>query len=322
MALDETGGHDHTPRPRHPEVLALRLPTALPGAFVQATILLLIAIFMLDVMGAIVRHLGQWYPAQELSVFRNLFGLLPSLLVLYYAKKWNEAGRPVIIRQWRLALLRGFFVAFAQLCFYTSLLFLEFATAATLAFVGPLFITALSVPVLGERVGVWRWGAVGIGFVGVILIMSPGSEVFSLYALLPVGAAFFYASASVVVRRIDEDVPTALVNLYGTFGALVGAVLLLTLTTDFVPVQSLEHWGWLLAMGAVGGTAILLMIRAYRLTRPSNLAPFEYFGIPFSFVIGWIVFNEAPFDRLFPGALLIVVGGLIIVWRQNRGTAV
>lgn len=296
----------------------MRLPVALSGTFVKAMVLLLIAIFMLDVMGAIVRHLGQWYPAQELSVFRNLFGLLPSLLVLMWSTQWRESGRPLIIRQWRLGLLRGLFVAFAQLCFYTSLLYLEFATASTLAFVGPLFITALSVPVLGERVGIWRWSAVGIGFAGVIMIMSPGAEVFSLYAILPVGAAFFYASASVIVRLVDDDVPTALVNLYGTFGALAGAVVLLLVTTDFVPIQSAEHWAWLLAMGAVGGTAILLMIRAYRLTRPSNLAPFEYFGIPFSFVIGWVVFNEAPFDRLLPGALLIVVGGMIVVWRQNR----
>jgi drug/metabolite transporter (DMT)-like permease len=71
-------------------------------------------------------------------------------------------------------------------------------------------------------------------------------------------------------------------------------------------------------MGLSGGLAVLLMISAYRATQLSNLSPFEYFGIPFSFVLGWLFFDEAPFDKLFPGALFIVAGGLLIVWREHR----
>lgn len=288
------------------------------GPFLTAVLLLLVAILLFDVMGAIIKHLSHRYPAQELSVFRNLFGLAPSLAVLFLDRAWRDAGQPVIIRQWPLALTRGLFVTGAQLSFYSALLYLEFATASTLAFVGPLFITALSVPVLGERIGPWRWFAVAVGFAGVLLIMRPGAEVFTLAALLPIGAAFGYACSSVLVRRIDADVPTALINLYGTTGSLAGAVVLTLATSGFGAVQSMADLGWLLAMGAAGGTAVLLMIQAYRMTAPSNLAPFEYFGIPFSFVIGWMVFSEAPFDRLFPGALLIVAGGLLVLWREKK----
>ena len=74
-------------------------------------------------------------------------------------------------------------------------------------------------------------------------------------------------------------------------------------------------------MGIAGGIAVLALITAYRLTTPSNLAPFEYFGIPFSFIIGWFAFGEAPFERLFPGALFIVAGGLLIVWRERKRKA-
>lgn len=280
--------------------------------------LVLLAVLLFDIMGALIRVLTERYPVQQLSVFRNFFGLVPSLLVLYLDRAWRAAGRPYVIRQWRLALSRGLLVAGAQICFYTGLIYMEFATASTLAFVAPMFVTALSVPLLGERVGPWRWLAVFIGFAGVIVIMRPGSDVFTLAALLPVGAAFGYACASVLIRRIEDGVPTALINLYGTAGALGGSLILMGATSGFEPVETAEDWGLILAMGVIGGSAILLFIKAYRLTRPSNLAPFEYFGIPISFAIGWIAFNEAPFDRLFPGALLIIAGGLLIYWREKR----
>lgn len=295
------------------------MPTPGPvlSPFVRGAVLLLLAVFLFDVMGAIIKHLGRTYPAPELSMFRNLFGLVPSLIVLFAAKDWHSAGRPVVIRQWKLGLLRGASIAFAQFCFYTALIHLEFATAATLGFTGPMFITAMSVPLLGTRVGFWRWLAVGVGFAGVVMIMRPGSDIFTYYALLPVCAAMGYAFASVTVRLMDDDVPSATINLYSTFGALLGSIALIVSTSGFVPIQSATDWLFVIGLGATGGVAVLLMVMAYRLTVPSNLAPFEYFGIPFSFAIGWYAFGEAPFGTLLPGALFIVAGGLLVIWRQR-----
>ncbi len=267
-------------------------------------------------MGAIIKHLGEQYPAQQLSMFRNLFGLIPSLLVLYYSQSWHDAGRPLAIGQWKLALLRGGFVALAQLCFYLSLIHMEFAIATTMAFAGPLFVTALSVPVLGHQVGLWRWLAVLIGFVGVVLVMRPTSDSFDWYAVLPLGAAFGYAGTSVTARLFDEAIPTATINLYSSVGALISAVLLVIATDGFVTVTSLKDWLWIIAMGIAGGAAVFCLISAYRIGEPSSLSPFEYFGIPFSFCLGWIFFAEAPFGRLVPGIFLIVGGGLLITWRE------
>lgn len=286
--------------------------------FLLAVALILLAMFLFDVMGAIVKYMGSSYPSQQLAVFRNFFGLFPSLIVLFMAQDWHAAGRPLLIRQWKLGLARGGLVGMAQFCLYLSYTRLEFATASTLAFASPLFITLLSVPILRIEVGALRWLAVVVGFLGIVLIMRPGSEVFSLYALLPVGAAFGYASASVLVRLVDTDVPSATINLYSTLGAMICSIILLFSTTGYIPVASTNDWFLLVLLGAVGGTAVLTMIVAYRLTQPSNLAPFEYFGIPFSFAIGWYVFGEAPFGRLFPGAILIVIGGLLIVWRERK----
>ena len=287
------------------------------GRFGLAIFLILLAIFLFDVQGALIKHMGERYSVQQLAVFRNIFGLIPNILILVLSRDWHRLGRPLKISQWKLALGRGLFVTMAQFFFYTSLVKLEFATASTLAFAGPLFVTTLSIPILGHRVGPWQWAAVAVGFVGILLIMRPGSDIFTIYALLPLGAAFGYALTSVSVRLIDQSVPSVTINLYSTTGAVFGTAVLMALTSGYTPVTSMEDWLFLVAMGTVGGLAVLAMIMSYRLTLPSNLAPFEYFGIPFAFFLGWYFFDEAPFQTLFPGVLFIVAGGMLIVWRER-----
>ena len=113
-------------------------PSAAPANLVKGGAFLVLAVLMFDTMGAIVKYLSAKYPPQQLSLFRNLFGLLPSAAVLFATSAWHAAGRPWRIRQWRLGLARGGFVALAQFCFYAALGHLAFAT--TLAFAGPLII--------------------------------------------------------------------------------------------------------------------------------------------------------------------------------------
>ena len=288
------------------------------SSFSKAVFLILLAIFLFDVQGAIIKHMGGRYPVQELASFRNLFGLLSSILILALSKEWHEKGRILLIRQWRFGLLRGLFIAGAQYCFYLSITKMELATATTLTYIGPIFITVLSIPILKHRVGMWRWLAVGIGFLGVLLIMRPGADVFSPYALLPIGAAFGYSLAIVSTRLFSDEVPTAIINMYSAVGALAGSTTLMFTTSGYTPISSANDWLWLVAMGMVGGFAVLLMISAYRLTRPGSLSPFEYFGIPFSFILGWLFFGEAPFERLLPGVIFVVMGGLLIAWRERR----
>ena len=285
--------------------------------FLFAVVTMLLAIMLYDVMGAIIKHLGEAYPAEQLSLFRNLFALIPTLLILLWNTSWVQSGRPLVIRQWKLAILRGGIGTLAQLCFYLAVLHLEFATATTILFAGPLFVTALSIPFLGHRVGPARWLAVLIGFTGVLLVVQPTAPDFTWYAILPLCAAVGYASISTSAQLFDKSVPTALINLYYNAGALVGAFALVILSGNFVPIGSLEDWLWLGVMGTAGGSAAFCMIAAYRSAQPSSLSPFEYFAIPFSFCLGWLFFAETPFDRLFPGVLLIVGGGLFIIWRER-----
>lgn len=294
--------------------------TGAPGLGVvgRAILINLAGVFLLDLMGLIIKHLSGHYGAAELSAYRNLFGMAPSLIFLWLAADWQARGRRIVIRQWPLAFLRGGFVTVAQFLFYLSLGRLEFATATTISFSMALFTTALSVPLLGNRVGAVRWLAVGIGFAGVVMVMGPGSDAFGPDALLPLGAAFFYALVSVTARLMDPEVPSPLVNLYSNVAAMVGAAALCLATGGFSPIASAGDLMWIFAMGALGGVGVLCLVISYRMAEPGDLAPFSFFGILSAFVLGWAVFGEAPVDRLFPGALLIAAGGLMIVWRERR----
>ena len=290
---------------------------AQPSKILIPVIYILTGIFLLDLMAVMIRMLSDSYPLMQLAAFRNLFGLVPSMILLASSADWHAKGRTMTMRQWPLGMFRGVLVTGAQICFYFALLELEFATVGTLVYASPLIVTALSVPILGERVGPWRWGAVLAGFAGVILIMRPGTDAFTLAALLPLGAALGYASSSVLVRRIDRDVPAPLVNMYASGAAMICASVIMLATSDPVAIASWSDAAMIIAMGFCGGTGVLFLIFAYRLATPSMLAPFEYSGILMTFALGWVFFNEAPFGVLFPGVLLIVGAGLLIIWRER-----
>ena len=290
----------------------VRKKPAIPtGSVTLAVVLSLVSLVFFDLMGLVIKRLSADYGAAELSAYRNIFGLIPSFIALWSSPAWHRSGRRLRVRQWGLICARGLIVTFAQLMFYLSLGLIAFASATTISYSSGLFMTAFAVLLLGERVGLIRWVAVLIGFVGVVMVMGPGRETFTLASLLPLGAAALYALTGVTARLIDEEVPSALINLYSTGFAVVGSVVLALF-------QSASNLAWIVAMGGFGGTAVLLLIVSFRMTEQSNLAPFSYFGIPMAFFFGWVFFDEAPIRDLFPGSILIVVGGVMVVWRERR----
>ncbi len=291
-------------------------------AVLLSVAMLLAGIVMLDCMGAVAKTLVERYPAQQISVARNIFGLLPTFAILL----WEARGRidldSIRLRQWRLGLARGLMVAVAQLALYGSYRYLELATVAVIAYSGPLFITMLAIPWLGERVGIWRWGAVLGGFAGVVLVIGPGTEVFTWSGILPAVAAFFYANALVLTRKFDAGVSHAAINLYAQAGAIAGSLILLLTTADAVlPVGSAAEvsidLGLALLLGGFGGFGVYFLTLAYRRTPASLLAPFEYFGVLSALAIGWIVFSEWPVQRIFPGVVFIVGAGVVIILRER-----
>ncbi|MFY0692470.1 MAG: DMT family transporter [Paracoccaceae bacterium] len=288
------------------------------GSLVAAVVILLCGIVCLDSMNVFVRLLLERYSTVELTAYRNTIGMVPSLIYLWWAGELKGGVARLKLRQWPLGLSRGVMVAVAQLCYYLALGHMEFATAAALVYTLSLFTVALSIPILGERVGPWRWGAVLLGFAGAMLILRPGTQAFQLYAAFPLIAAFFYALTIVTARRIDAEVSSAVIYLYSSVAAAVCMVGYALLTGAFSPIALNGDLIMITAMGLCGGTGVLLLLIAVRKASPSVLAPFNYFGMISAFVLGWVVFGEAPFSTLFPGVLLIVGAGLLILWRERR----
>ncbi len=198
-----------------------------------------------------------------------------------------------------------------------ALALMPFATATTISYANGIFMVALAVPILGEKVGWIRWSAALIGFAGVLIVMGLGRDAFSWVTVLPLAAAAGYALTGVLAPLIDRDVPTPLMNLYSNTVSMTGAAILVMALGGYSPILSFSDFGWIVLMGSFGGTAVLLMIFSFRMAEQSDLAPFNYFGIPMAFGLGWLFYGETPWQDLFPGSILIIVGGLLIVWRER-----
>ena len=170
----------------------------------------LTAYFCFDLMAVHVRFLSQRYNPQELSLYRNVLGVIPAILYLTFERQLTFRLRDYRITKWRLAIGRGLLVAVAQLLLYTALMQLELATVSALGQTIATFVVLLAIILYSEKIGVWRWSAVIIGFIGALLIVRPGSDVFTWNALLPIGAAFCYAASTVTLRSFDKTISSAI----------------------------------------------------------------------------------------------------------------
>ena len=285
---------------------------------IRAILVCLLAYLCFDLMSVHVRILSVRYSPQELSVYRNVLGVLPSILLLIYTRELSFDIKDYKIKKWKLAFGRGLLVALAQLLFYTALADLELATVSAFGQTNAIFIVLIAVIFYGEKVGAWRWSAVIIGFGGAVWIMQPGSNMFTWTAALPIGAAFCYAASMVTLRSFDVSTSSAIIYLYSSVAAALGAILLATGTTDFSPIQSMSDALLIFSMSLCGGFGVVFLMYAFRQAPASVLAPFSYFGILTAFGLGWIVFDELPLDKLFPGVILIILSGLTILWREER----
>ena len=284
----------------------------------KAIAIILLGITAFDCMGIVVRILGADYPILQVSVLRNLFGIIPALILLSLGPGVSSIKKINTPFYWQLIVLRGVVVLLAQYCFYTALTKIEFATASALGFTSPLFITLLSIPILGHNVGFFRLFAVFLGFLGVIAIFQPFSREFTFWLVLPIIAGFCYALSSILVRFFHDDIHSASIQIgQQLVTSLVGLIILLSMN-NYVVITSLEDVQLFIFMGLFGGIGVLSLVISYRMVDPATLAPFEYFGIPISFILGWFFFKEAPFGILFPGVFFIVVAGLIIIYRESR----
>jgi drug/metabolite transporter (DMT)-like permease len=253
---------------------------------------------------------GEGFAAVQIVFFRYLFGLVPLALVLW----WNGFEAVRTARPWAHA-LRGLLLSAALALFFWGLKYVPLADGIAVAFTAPLFITALSVPVLGERVGPARWLAVLVGFGGMLVIVQPGSDTFKPEMGIIVASAFVFALGITYTRRLSRTETVAGMFTWTTVVSLAvfGPLALLSWKTP-EPV----HLGAFAALGLIGGAAHYLVGIAYRNAPAAVVAPQEYVALVWGALIGWFMWGDVPSAATWAGAAIVAAAGGFIAVRESR----
>ncbi|BCB06311.1 membrane protein [Vreelandella venusta] len=272
-----------------------------------------LGVLFLALGDAISKWLGEVHSPLQIIFFRTLVSLPLIALLAHFA----GGLRKLHTRRPRIHLLRGLIYTATMVCFVWGLTLLPLAEATAIAFVAPLFVTLLSVPLLGERIDPPVFMASLVGFAGVLIVVRPGGDAFQLGTLILLAAAFFYALMMITARR------------YGAREHLWAMVFYMTLVPFIVTALSLpwvwqtpEPWHWLgfLVSGVFGIGATAFITLAFRFAPAAIAAPFDYTAMLWAVLLGWWFWGELPDLWVWVGSVLIMGSGLAIAYYDRRTT--
>jgi S-adenosylmethionine uptake transporter len=303
----------------------------------RAIAFILAAMLCISVNDMTIKQLSGGYPLHQMVFVRSAIGIGFSLILVQFEGGW----RILKTRRPGLHLLRALLLVFANMTFFAGLAVLPLATATALFFVAPLFITLLSIPVLGEPVGPRRLAAVALGFAGVLVMMLPaagnGDPAGGATAamLLPVFAALGYAGMQVLTRKlgIASKASAMAVYIQGTF--IVVSLVFYAVAGDgrLAEGQSNDSlvfllrawvwpapqdWPWFALLGLMSAMIGYCLSQAYRLANAATVAPFEYSALPMAVFWGWLIFDEWPGPPVLAGIALIAGAGVYVFVREGR----
>ena len=210
-------------------------------------------------------------------------------------------------------MLRSAFLLASTVFFFAAIALMPLADALALVFVSPLVVTALSPWLLGEQVGIRRWSAVLVGFLGVLIIIRPGAGVIQTGSLLALTAGTIFAFYLIATRKLAGSAPP-LVTL--TYTALVGALVMSVAMLWYWREPALFDWLMMIAMGAIAASGHFLLIKAFELAPASTLAPFTYWEIISTTVIGYVWFGDFPHSLTWLGIAIVIGSGVYISYRE------
>jgi drug/metabolite transporter (DMT)-like permease len=279
----------------------------------------LVSNLMFAFMAAGVKWCGDRYPVGELIFFRSAFALVP---VLYLT--WVGGGLMVLrTNNPQAHLVRAISGAISMVCGFTALTLLPLADATVLSFAAPVITTAMAAIALSERVGIYRWSAVAVGFAGVIVATLPHMNLdsgdwrrfMSLGAGLALFGAFTTAWTMISIRRLSATETSLSIAFYFMTITTIGSALSL----PFAWITP----GWadlaiLIGTGLTGGIGQVLMTASYRYAGASVLAPFDYVAIVWALGLGYFLFDQVPEIMVLAGAGIIIAAGLFIIYRERQ----
>jgi len=274
----------------------------------------IVAMLMFAIMFAAVRWLGPHFPIGEIVFFRSTLGL-PVIVVAAYM---SGGLHLLATRRVDSHALRSIAGVISMYCNFTAYTLLPLADVTAIGFAAPLFIVMLAALFLRERVHIYRWSAVVIGFIGVLAIIGPGARGASgatvgvMYALTSAALA---ALAMIFLRRMSAHEHSTAIAFYFMLTAAV--ISLFTLPFGWNMPTGPEGWV-LITSGVAGGIGQLFLSFSYRYGEASLLAPFDYTAMIWAVLLGYFVFGELPMANVWVGAVIVISAGLLILWREHR----
>ncbi|MDA9665074.1 DMT family transporter [Candidatus Pelagibacter sp.] len=261
-----------------------------------------------SIMDLIVKWSGD-YPTGQVMFFRGFFGIIPTFFLIprERIKTFYKTKRP------KEHFFRCIMGLMALVAIFIALRKLPLAIVVSLSFSAPLFITILSIFLLSEKVGIYRWLAVLIGFVGVIIITEPGIEEMNYLYLLPIIFCVGMSFVTITIRKLSSTEPIWLISIFFSIMILIASLM----TIPFGWVMPNFHDFILLSLvGIMGGSANLFLTQSYKLSEVSLVAPLKYLSLIFAIIFGYLIWNEVPTTKTLIGASLVVSASLIIFRRE------
>ncbi|MEO3386387.1 DMT family transporter [Mesorhizobium sp. CAU 1741] len=252
----------------------------------------------------------------QVSAGRFLFAFLVLLPLLAWKRPDFKGAR------WGNHILRVLFGWAGVSCLFAASSAMRLADATAISFLNPIVAMMLSIPLLGERVGPWRWGAAAIAFAGAVILSEPGTEAFQPIALVALAAAVFMGAEAILIKKLTDSEPPLRILAINNF---IGAVLALSAASFVWRAPLPGQWLLLAAVGATMVTVQALFIQAMKRGDASFVVPFFYTTLIYAGVYDYLVFSEQPTTAGLIGALLIIGGALTIAWRervQRRSTPI
>ncbi|MEQ9641881.1 MAG: DMT family transporter [Alphaproteobacteria bacterium] len=272
--------------------------------------LMVLAMGVLAGMDAITKYLATRYDVPQILAIRFW------IFLGFAAAMAGPRNVPTLLRStmpWH-QLARSLIIVVEVGVFVLSFRYLPLADVHAITGIAPLLVTALAVPMLGERVGIRRWSAVAVGFVGLLIIIRPGFGELDPYLLIPLGGAFLWALYQVLTRQVSRDAPATSMLYMAGVGAIV-----MSFIAPFVWVPpTLIDWGALIALGIIGSFGHYLFIRAFQAAPASVLQPFHYTALVWATLIGWTVFGDLPDGWTVAGGLVIAASGIYAILRAEK----
>lgn len=271
---------------------------------------MLLTSFMFVTLDALAKQLTQVYPVPQVVWARYVFHVL--ILAVFLGRRLRATLRT---RRLGLQLLRSLFLLGATGLFFSALSFIQLAEASAIMFVAPLLVTALAVPLLGERVGPRRWASVLVGFLGALIIIRPGGGTVQIAALFALGAAGSYALYQITTRLLSHSAaPLTTLAYSAALGALVSsaAVPFFWVAPDFT------GWVTMVGLGLIGGLGHFTLIKAFEAAPAATVTPFGYASLIWATLYGFLMFGDLPDLWTVVGAAIIAGSGLYIFHREHR----